>query len=80
MSVSQYEGLFGSGSVGRPPLDEQPTGITTGDRKITEIARRRATRVLKLKHQEEFEELMAQEAEHLLGSSGYPVGVPEGRC
>lgn len=65
MSASEYEDLFGPGFVGRPPLEEGPTGVPTGDPKLTELARRRATRVLKAKNREQFEAIMAAEIEHL---------------
>lgn len=62
---SQYEELFGGAYVGRPRYNEKSAGAPTGDPQITEKARRRATRVLRVLHQEEYEELMAEEAKHL---------------
>lgn len=72
---SRYNEMFGEGYRGRPRSDENPTGRPTGDPVITELARRRATRVLKAVHEDEFEELMAEEAEFLQAESvALPVG------
>lgn len=70
---SRFQELFGEGYRGRPRNDEMPVGMPTGDPRITELARRRATRVLKAEYPDRFEELMRQEAEWLLGGA-LPVG------
>lgn len=61
MLRSKYYEMFGESVVGRPPLEENPVGLPTGDRRLTERARRRATRVLKVVHRDEFERLMREE-------------------
>jgi hypothetical protein len=72
---SEFLELFGVVAAGRPRREENPTGVPTGDPRVTELARRRASRVLRYRHQSEFEELMQQEAEFLLNnSSALPVG------
>jgi hypothetical protein len=63
---SPFEALFGDGYVGRPRREEFPTGVPTGDRRLTETARRRATRVLKHIYEDEFRALMEMEIEWLL--------------
>jgi hypothetical protein len=73
-SYSPFQTLFGEGYVGRPRRDEFPTGRPTGDRRLTETARRRATRVLRHIYQDQFERLMTLEAawleKHGGGSDG----------
>lgn len=70
MSASTYEEMFGGAFIGRPPMSEHPTGNrATGDPRITEAARRRATRVLRVLHREEFERLMQQEIKFLEGQA-----------
>lgn len=59
---SPFQALFGEGYVGRPRREEFPTGRPTGNRRLTETARRRATRVLRHVYQAEFERLMTLEA------------------
>lgn len=74
---SRFQELFGEGYRGRPRNDEMPVGTPTGDPRITELARRRATRVLKAENPERFEELMRQEAEWLQSNGAHealPVG------
>lgn len=75
---SQYEKMFGEGYIGRPPAEEHPTGRPTGNRAVTEAARRRATRVLKVKHQREFEKLMDEEITFLMAQDR-ANGVLEGQ-
>ena len=60
---SPFLKLFGDAGVGRPRNDS--VGLPTGDPRITSLARRRATRVLRLLHKEEFEELMQREADYI---------------
>jgi hypothetical protein len=73
-----YEELFGESSPGRPPWDVPSTGAATltGDKSLTERARRRATRVLKHLHADEFAALMQAEIEYLRNT---PEGSAEGR-
>lgn len=63
---SEFVALFGQPSAGRPKNEDEPIGISTGDPRVTEMARRRAARVLRARYAEEFEMLMRQEAEYLL--------------
>ena len=63
---SPYEEMFGEPRIGRP---QKSVGIRTGDNAITQTARRRAARVLRLRHKEEFEQLMRDEADFLLNGS-----------
>lgn len=63
---SPFQALFGEGYVGRPRSNEYPTGMPTGNRRLTETARRRATRVLRYLYSQEFQRLMEMEAEYLL--------------
>lgn len=74
---SEFVRLFGEGLRGRPKNEDGPVGISTGDPKITELARRRATRVLRAENKDRFEQLMRQEAEYLLCGAEYPVGVKD---
>jgi hypothetical protein len=63
---------------GRPLKEEQPIGVPTGDPRITEAARRRATRVLKERHRDEFELLMETEAGYLQSTACSPSRREEG--
>jgi hypothetical protein len=75
---SPFEVLFGDGYVGRPRREEFPTGVPTGDRRLTETARRRATRVLKHIYEDEFRALMEMEIEWLMASRNPgPESCPE---
>lgn len=69
MQRSRYEEMFGHAGPGRPPKEDLPLGMPTGDPAVTERARRRATRVLKTLRRKEFEELMREEAEWLVANS-----------
>lgn len=64
---SPYQHLFGEGYLGRPRSDEHPTGRPTGDKKLTETARRRASRVLRVVFETEFNALMDMELKYLAG-------------
>lgn len=61
--ASEYHDLFGSSQPGRPP-GTVPVAVT-GDPRITTQAVRRATRVLKARHMDEYAELVSKEAEYL---------------
>lgn len=76
--MSKFEELFGEGYRGRPRNEENPVGTPTGDPAITEVARRRATRVLKAENKERFEELMREEAEYLKSQTNVPA-LPVGK-
>ena len=63
-AYSPYEDMFGASRVGRPVGTGESRG---GSTRLTEMARRRAKRVLVEKHIEEFETLFALELEYLEG-------------
>jgi hypothetical protein len=63
VSASPFEELFGEGVAGRPA---ESVGVRTGNPEITKAARARATRVIRWRHKDEFEEVMKLEAEYLL--------------
>lgn len=67
---SPFQALFGNAGVGRPVRSSHPTGVSTGDPQLTEAARRRAARVIRVIEREMFDRIMEMEVDYLRMQGG----------